>query len=132
MYWPCFIDTFLYHERIFTCEDNLCLNYNKNNFFALLHDFSVAYVVAIYCYYLNKLQILDILCNRRGSRPSRFQWVKPLDQCFSTFFYSRHPFLVEKHFDGTTGYNLLINGQKFASYPRVLQVTPDQNRSSKF
>ena len=35
-----------------------------------------------------------------------------LEQCFSTFFDSRHPFLAIEQFGGTPGYNLLINRRK--------------------
>ena len=59
---------------------------------------------------------------RSRSRPSKwvlfsisfgFTFVECLRQCFSTFFHSRHPFLIIKQFGGTPRYILLVNRHQF-------------------
>ena len=48
--------------------------------------------------------------------------LKCVEQGFSTFFDSRHPFLVIKHYDGTPSYKLLVNGHKNQNLAAPLEL----------
>ena len=46
-----------------------------------------------------------------------------LDQCFSTFFDSRHPSLVIEQFGGTPGYNLLVDSCQILKLAAPLELS---------
>ena len=48
--------------------------------------------------------------------------LKCVEQCFSTFFDSRHPSLVIKQYDGTPSYKLLVIGHQIQNLAAPLEL----------
>ena len=62
---------------------------------------------------------------KRIKRVQYFNFVifaEPTNQCFSTFFESRHLTLVIKQFGGTTSHNLLVNGHQVQNLEAPLKL----------